>query len=57
MAHKKQAKNSRHVLTVRMDDADFKHLQLAQVRLQKEQRRNKVTYTEIMVGCIRDLPR
>jgi len=57
MAHKKQAKNSRHVLTVRMDDADFRHLQLAQVRIQREQRRSKVTYTEIIVGQIRDLPR
>ncbi len=45
-----------HVLTVRMQREDFEHLKNAQAKIEKKDRR-KVTYTEIIVNQIRELPR
>ncbi len=45
-----------HVLTVRMQRDDFEHLKLAQAKIAKKDRR-KVTFTEIIVNQIRELPR
>lgn len=57
MQQKKQSlKDGHHVLTVRMPVQDFEHLKLAQAKIEKKDRR-KVTYTEIIVNQIRELPR
>lgn len=57
MQQKRQSlKDGHHVLTVRMPVEDFEHLKLAQAKIEKKDRR-KVTYTEIIVNQIRELPR
>lgn len=53
---KQSLKAGHHVLTVRMQTEDFLHLQAAQAKIEKKDRR-KVTYTEIIVSQIRELPR
>jgi len=53
---KRQLKEGYHTLTVRMQPEDFEHLKLAQAKIIKKDRR-KVTYNEIIVNKIRELPR
>jgi len=56
MQKKQSLKKGHHVLTVRMPLEDFEHLKDARERIEKKSRR-QVTYTQIIVDQIRELPR
>ena len=56
MPKRQSLKDGHHVLTVRMPIEDFAHLKDAQAKIEKKIRR-KVSYTQIIVDKIRELPR
>lgn len=54
-AKRQSLKGDHHVLTVRMQAGEFKHLKQAQARIMKEGRR-KISFTEMIVNQIKKLP-
>jgi hypothetical protein len=54
-AKRQSLKGDYHVLTVRMQSEEFKHLKRAQARMVKEGLR-KISFTAMIVNQIRKLP-
>lgn len=56
MRKKRALHKNHHVLTVRFLDEEWQHFQAVQANLAKKERRH-VTYNEIIVGQVMELPR
>lgn len=56
MRKKRALNEGYHVLTIRFLDQEWEHFQAVQANLTKKERRH-VTYNEIVVGQVMEMPR